>query len=153
MTQRFTFVFAGLLSAILFATPSAYAVEATGFTPLEASDLSLDEYQWTARPIVIFADTAADPRFAQQLEQLAVEWPLLAERDVVVITDTDPAAKSAIRTKLRPRGFMFTLIAKDGTVALRKPAPWTVREITRSIDKMPDREQEIRDRRLERFAQ
>jgi hypothetical protein len=33
---------------------------------------------------------------------------------------------------------------KDGEVELRKPAPWDVREITRTIDKMPSRQQELR---------
>ena len=67
------------------------------------------------------------------------------ERDVVVITDTDPEGRSALRKKLRPRGFMLTLIGKDGGVKLRKPFPWDVRELTRQIDKMPIRRQEIRD--------
>ena len=34
----------------------------------------------------------------------------------------------------------------DGTILLRKPAPWDVREISRSIDKLPLRKQEVRDR-------
>ena len=37
------------------------------------------------------------------------------------------------------------VVGKDGNVALRKPFPWHVREITRSIDKMPMRQREIRD--------
>ena len=28
-------------------------------------------------------------------------------------------------------------MGKDGEIYLRKPAPWAVREITRSIDKLP----------------
>ena len=66
-------------------------------------------------------------------------------RDVVVITDTDPAAKSAIRKELRPRGFALVLLGKDGQVKLRKPSPWDVREITHAIDKWPIRLKEIRD--------
>ncbi|MDX1782472.1 MAG: DUF4174 domain-containing protein, partial [Thalassovita sp.] len=58
---------------------------------------------------------------------------------------TDPKGKSALREDLRPRGFMLALVDKDGQVKLRKPAPWTVREITRSIDKWPTRQQEIRE--------
>ncbi|HHC29877.1 MAG TPA: DUF4174 domain-containing protein, partial [Rhodobacterales bacterium] len=57
---------------------------------------------------------------------------------------TDPAAKSPIRQELRPRGFALVLIGKDGFKYLRKPLPWDVREITRSIDKMPLRQDEIR---------
>jgi hypothetical protein len=40
---------------------------------------------------------------------------------------------------------MLTLIGKDGGVKLRKPFPWDVREITRSVDKMPMRQREIRE--------
>jgi len=66
---------------------------------------------------------------------------------VVVLMDTDPAARSPIRTKLRPRGFQMVLVDKDGVVKLRKPFPWSVREITRSIDKTPMRLREVEERR------
>jgi len=87
-----------------------------------------------------------DPRFREQMELLMERPEELLERDVVIITDTDPAAMSDIRTKLRPRGFQLTLIGKDGGVKLRKPFPWNVREISRSIDKMPLRQEEIRSK-------
>jgi hypothetical protein len=45
----------------------------------------------------------------------------LAERDVIVIADTDPDTLSELRKRLRPRAFMLALIGKDGGVALRKP--------------------------------
>ncbi|MCE8468096.1 DUF4174 domain-containing protein, partial [Rhodovulum sulfidophilum] len=32
-------------------------------------------------------------------------------------------------------------------IKFRKPMPWNVREISRSIDKIPLRQQEVRDRR------
>jgi DNA-binding IscR family transcriptional regulator len=66
---------------------------------------------------------------------------------VIVLTDTDPKARSALRKKLRPRGFMLVIIGKDGGVKLRKPHPWSVREITRSIDKFPSRLREVEERR------
>ena len=72
----------------------------------------------------------------------------LAERDVVVIIDTDPAAKSALRMSLRPRAFMLAIIDKEGSTAIRIPAPWDVREISRNIDKTPLRQQEVRERRV-----
>ncbi len=112
---------------------------------LDAKDVSLADFQWIARPIVVFANTPADPRFQQQMEKLLARPGPLIERDVVVITDTDPAARSDIRLALRPREFMLVLIAKDGTVNLRKPFPWDVRELSRAIDKMPLRQQEMRD--------
>jgi hypothetical protein len=112
-----------------------------------ASETSLEEWIWTRRPIVVFADNAADPRFVQQMQLLTERMAALEERDVVVITDTDPAARSSVRQKLRPRGFALTILAKDGSIIARKPSPWSVREISRSIDKQPLRQQEIRDRR------
>lgn len=113
----------------------------------DATDLDIDDLIWVARPVVVFADSPNDPRFRQQMDLLADRPEELAERDVIVLTDTDPAAQSALRTRLRPRGFMLVLIGKDGQIELRKPAPWDVRELSRSIDKMPLREQEIADRR------
>ncbi len=113
--------------------------------PLVAADVAdLKQFLWTKRPIVVFADSAADPRFIEQMTFLEADAAALVARDVVVIADTDPAAKSGLRAELRPRGFGLVLIDKDGEVKLRKPAPWSVREITRSIDKWPTRQQEIR---------
>lgn len=115
------------------------------FLPGESFDL--DEFLWIKRPIVVFADNENDPRFVQQMALLHDRRDALVSRDVVVLTDTTPAAKSALRKALRPRGFMLVLIGKDGNVYLRKPFPWNEREISRSIDKLPMRQQEVEDRR------
>lgn len=111
----------------------------------DAAEVDLDDFQWIARPVVVFANTDANPAFEEQLALLSARIDELVERDVVLITDTNPDAASALRTQLRPRGFMLTLIGKDGGVKLRKPFPWDVRELSRSIDKMPMRQREIRE--------
>ena len=109
--------------------------------------VDLDSLIWQNRVIIVFADSPNDPRYIQQMEFLTDRLEDLEERDVIVLTDTSKADGSALRTKLRPRGFMLAMIGKDGSVYLRKPLPWDVREISRVIDKMPMRKQEIRDRR------
>lgn len=114
---------------------------------LTASETTLEEWLWLKRPLVVFADNAADPRYVEQMQLILDRLEALDTRDVVVITDTDPAARSSVRQKLRARGFMLVIISKDGTIVARKPAPWDVREISRSIDKLPLRQQEIRDNR------
>jgi hypothetical protein len=114
---------------------------------LQAEDVNLSDFSWLKRPLVVFADTPADPRFVEQMGYISERFDALEARDVVVIIDTDPAARTAIRQKLRPRGFGLVLIGKDGVIHLRKPAPWHVREITRAIDKLPVRQQELRDAR------
>lgn len=113
--------------------------------PAGAHELS--EYLWVSRPLVVFADSPNDPRFQQQMDLIEARLDDLAVRDVVVLTDTDGSVLTPLRERLRPRGFMLVLLGKDGNVYLRKPFPWSVREIGRSIDKMPLRQQEIRDRR------
>jgi hypothetical protein len=122
----------------------AEAEQTPGLQVLDAAGVSLDDFRWVARPLVVFADTPADPRFQEQLDLLLERPEELIARDVVVLTDTDPAARSEVRLKLRPRGFQLTLIDKDGAVNLRKPFPWDVREISRAIDKWPLRQEEIR---------
>lgn len=114
---------------------------------VDAAGRRLDEFLWVSRPLVVFADTPADPRFQRQMELLSQRPEELTNRDVVVIVDTDPRALSDIRRQLRPRGFSFVLLDKDGTITLRKPEPWHVREITRAIDKTPLRQQEIKEER------
>jgi hypothetical protein len=114
----------------------------------DAGDVTLEDFHWLARPLVVFADSPNDPRFRQQMDLLAAGLDDLAERDVIIITDTDPDAQTSVRLALRPRGYSMTLLGKDGRVAFRKPSAWNVREISRSIDKMPLRQQEVEDRRI-----
>jgi hypothetical protein len=111
------------------------------------NDSDLTEYLWKNRPVVVFADSPDDPRFHEQIERLSQGAEALFDRDVVVLVDTDPAADSVLRQKLRPRGFMLVLVGKDGGVKLRKPSPWTVRELSRTIDKFPSRLREVEERR------
>jgi hypothetical protein len=115
--------------------------------PYEALEANLSDFLWLKRPIVVFADTPADPRFKRQIELLEARTEALIDRDVVVLVDTDPKSPSEIREKLRPRGFMLVLLGKDGGVKLRKPFAWDVRELTRAIDKIPLRLQELEELR------
>lgn len=150
MKQLFAFVIVVFIPSLTLAqAQEALVTSETPATTITATiDTNLNDFLWVARPIVVFADSAQDPRFKKQMLLLAEFPDELALRDVRVITDTDPSAKTPLREKLRPRGFMLVLIGKDGTILLRKPIPWTVRELTRSIDKLPARQQEIRDRRV-----
>ena len=134
MTQIFALVF------LAFAAGPAFAQESL-VTPDDGIVMGADEVDpadltWRKRPLVVFADTPADPRYVEQMGYLTERTEALAARDVLVITDTDPDARSSWRQRLRPRGFQLVLMDKNGDIYLRKPVPWAVREITRSIDKM-----------------
>lgn len=115
-------------------------------TIFDASEINMSDLVYVARPLIVFADSPADPLFDQQIALLNADLSGLALRDVIVIADTDPAARSAVRQAFRPRGFTLLLIDRDGTITQRKPAPWHVRELTRAIDKTPSRQQDIRER-------
>jgi hypothetical protein len=150
MKPLLTFVF-----AMLFATSPALAQETQASEDASAWDSistsqseSLGDFLWISRPVIVFADSENDPRFKQQMALLEENAAALAERDVIVLTDTNPDAGGALRKALRPRGFMLALVGKDGGVKLRKASPWDVRELSRVIDKMPMREREVRERRL-----
>jgi len=112
--------------------------------PRPVGDMTLEEFQWIARPIIVFADTPADPRFIEQMELLSERPEPLLDRDVVILYDTDPDARSPIRTALRPRGFALVIMQKDGNVGIRRPSPRDVREITRAIDNFSLRQEELR---------
>ena len=139
-----------VILVLIFAsfTPSANAIE-NNFIKVD-KDTNLKIYEWTHRPIVIFANSDRDPNFISQMEFLSEDIKALQERDIIVLIDTDPNFSSSLRKKLRPHGFAFILIGKDGQVKLRKPSPWNIREIARVIDKMPIRQQEITRKKQEK---
>ena len=89
-------------------------------------------------------------RFGGVLELLGYECETLTapeQAQLIESIGTDdarrPAASSPWRRQLNPRGFSLVMLDKDGQVKQRKPSPWSVREITRAIDKFPLRLQEI----------
>lgn len=125
-----------LIAGFLFTAFAAYGEER-----------SLQSYLWEARPVVIFADSPKDPRFISQMEEFRQREAAIAERDIVLFTDTEPQAGGPLRKALRPRGFMMVLIGKDGEIKLRTPHPMDVDALTRLIDRMPLRQREIEERR------
>ena len=115
---------------------SARADEAP-FAPVPADQVVEADLLFLRRPVIVFADSPYDPAFIRQMELLLRSYDALAARDVILITDTDPANPSSLRKKLRPRGFSLVLMDKDWKPSIRKPLPWDGREIVNSIDKMP----------------
>ena len=135
-----------LVLSVFLALP-AVAETAPAFAPIPAAGVTLGQFLWLKRPLVVFADTPEDPQFLRQMERINAELGPLEDRDVVIITDTDPAAQSLVRQRLRPRGFSLVLMEKDGEVKRRVPSPWGVREITHAIDRFPLRRQEMLQQR------
>lgn len=151
MTHALKFVFAFALA--LGGTPLAAqdavvapAVAASPAGPFAAAELTPEAQQYRSRSLVIFADSPDNPDYLRQLHLVQAGLADLAERDVVVVLDTDPAAASPWRQRLRPRGFSLVLMDKDLSTVFRKPNPWDVREVSRNIDRLPSRRQELQER-------
>lgn len=136
-----------LVAVVLPLVSVASAQEASdapaGFVANAAADVAFGDLLYVKRPIAVFADSPNDPNFVRQMELLARDPAALEARDVIVVVDTDPDARTDWRKKLRPRGFSLVLLDKDLKPVIRKPLPWEVREIVNAIDKFPLRRQEI----------
>ena len=62
-----------------------------------AKDVDIGDVIWAARPWIIFADSPLDPIFSQQMALLQAGLDVAQDRDVMIIVDTDPSAKSNLR--------------------------------------------------------
>ena len=139
--------FAQSVFAILLAATASFANETEvndDAIILKGAEINLDDFLWVNRPIVVLADSPDDPRFLEQLRLLEERLPDLKERDVVVITDTDPSQQTDLRQALRPRGFMLVLIGKDGGVKQTSDEVVDMPELYALIDTMPLRQQEMK---------
>jgi hypothetical protein len=116
------------------------------YAPVPASEVVLADELYIHRIVVVFANTPQDPAFVRQMEILGPHMGDLQQRDVLLVTDTEPNEPSELRRTLHPRGFSLVIMDKDGSVAIRKPLPWDAREISRSIDKFPSRIAEVLER-------
>lgn len=113
------------------------AAEPLPFAPIPASEITEAEELFLRRPVIVFADSPHDPNFIRQMELLPGAYGQFEQRDIVLLTDTDPANPSALRKKFRPRGFVLVMMDKDWKSPIRRPSPRAAREIINTIDKMP----------------
>lgn len=128
---------AAVVSLSLAFAPLQARAQQTATGPVDAAGIDPADHLFLHRPVIVFSDRPDDPAFLRQMAMLARHLPDLAERDVILVTDTDPANPSPLRRQLRPRGFSLVLMDKDWKPSIRKPLPWEGREIVNSIDKMP----------------
>jgi hypothetical protein len=134
----------GLAAAVIALAPAdGRAGGGEVFAPLPPDAADLDGYRWRNRPVLLFAPSADDPGYAEQRAALQAARAGLVERDIVVLSDTDPAADGALRRRLEPADFEVLLVGKDGGVKLRRQAPIPPAELFGVIDAMPMRRQEM----------
>lgn len=119
------------------APPAAARMSGLEVLQPDASASEMTDHIGVSRLIVMFADEPDDADFIAQIEMLRSRADDLAERDVVLLTDTAPAEEGPLRQSLRPRGFNIILIDSTGTLAQRRGTVTDVGRLIRQIDEMP----------------
>ena len=104
---------------------------------------ALEPYRWNNRLLLVFAPSPNDALILEQLAELEAARSGLIERDLLVLTDTDPERGSDLRYELEIKGFQVLLVGKDGGVKIRSRTPVRTEALFATIDAMPMRQQEI----------
>ena len=121
--------------SIFLIIPSAYASEDTLDITYVETNTDIKDLIWEKRPMLVFSNSHLDPNLKEQINMIGSDPHVLSSRDVRVFIDDKPEPNSKLRKRFRPKGFLIILIGKDGQIKLRKNSPWSVRELTRVIDK------------------
>jgi Domain of unknown function (DUF4174) len=114
--------------------------------PADADPLA--RYRWNARVLVVFAAGERDPQLARQRDLLAGARHGVTERDLVVV---EAIGSSSEAERLRRQlgvadGFRAVLVGKDGGAKLSETAAIAPDRLFATIDAMPMRRQEMRQR-------
>ena len=122
--------------------------------PLKAIFLTLAFFtpQLNAAPprriLVISAPTAQDPTYIQQLALLTPRKKDLAERDITLQLLTAPTdAATRHRLHIPKTKFTVLLIGKDDAEKLRQHTLITIETLNQTVDEMPMRQQEVRNKK------
>lgn len=144
----------------LAAGVAALLVLAPAALPAPPCGADLDAYRWTHRPLLVFAPSAQDPRYAEFAERAQRLGAELTERDVPLLhafartngpeppCTLDPAAAERLRSTfgVRPDDATAILLGKDGGEKQRQPLADPLDPLLDLIDGMPMRQREIRER-------
>lgn len=133
------------MTTVLSMLGSATFAGAPIFSPLSPHARDLSHYRWEARPVLIFASDPQDADFKDQISELREAKEGLLDRDIVVLTDTNPGANGTLREELDVEGFEIVLVGKDGAIKLRKDQPLTARALFEKVDSMPMRQREMNE--------
>lgn len=127
--------------------------------PRPVSAGALDRYRWDRRLVLVFAPLKTFPGLIVQRRRLSAAANGLAERDMTVVEavqstvliDGQPSFEIRAETLRAEFGvstveFAVVLIGKDGGEKLRRDAAVTADELFATVDSMPMRQREMRER-------
>ena len=122
-------------------------------------NISLNQFQWENRIIVMFADHSESEPYQRQMNEFESQPKGLSDRDLVLISVFDKEcamfegkiisveSAESIRSRLSPTNdnYSIFLIGKDGGIKLKQDEFLAPDELFRVIDRMPMRQREMRD--------
>jgi hypothetical protein len=118
----------------------------------ESLEEKLDRYTWEKRVLLVVAPASTDEQLLKQQQILQAQPAGLQDRDMEVmyiLTDEISAENKnylAEQFNIRQSGFYAILIGKDGGEKLRSQKPMETGLIFGTIDAMPMRRQEMRNK-------
>jgi len=122
---------------------------------------NLRQHRWKNRLLITFAASVNDPEYVRQQQSLEEQHSGMAERDLIYVVVLENGASragesllsSAAAESLRknfdaqPGEFLSILVGKDGGVKARRTSPIPLKELFDTIDSMPMRQDETRQRK------
>src|SRR6056297_482173 len=146
-----------LTSSLIFMTVTHSAAPNSN-SPCEGKDVSLDQFQWNNRLLVLFANDSTQEAYQDQMDLLKSHNDGVLERDLVIFSIFDnqcsllgdqiisDASAREIRQRLSPASsYSIYLIGKDGGVKLKREQVLEIEELFSVTDRMPMRQREMRD--------
>ena len=126
-----------------------FAIELKSVFAYAAASLSLRDYRWKSRVLVLAAPDSEDELFKAQLRALEATRVQFNERDMtlLIVHDDDESAEAnelREQLELKTGEFSLTLVGKDGGVKRTERSPVNMQDIYSLIDTMPMRRQEMR---------
>ncbi len=150
-----------ILNLAVFAQDGGSAV-----SPCPVVPFSLSSARNCYRPLLLFAPSIRDPKFVHQIEELRSHASEIKERDIIIVpiisretartqlpadllgATLSHAEAGSVRSSVGvgSDSFRVILVGKDGGQKLSRKAPVSFEELSRLVDSMPMRRQEIKQR-------
>lgn len=151
-----------LLACIILSSVSkANTVQSSINHGIKMSSFNLSYQKWKNRVLLVFAPSADNPIYQQQMQLLQKHNNGFADRDLVLVQvlatnesyankqpiDESSAAKLRDRFGVDKENFRVILVGKDGGVKRSDATVVQATAIFEEIDAMPMRQQEMQQRR------
>lgn len=151
-----------MITSIIISLSLAPVVQANlSQASVQMSQFNLSSHKWKNRVLLVFAPSAKNVNFQQQVQLFQQQQQGLNERDLLLVTvldkgtsysnqqpiDIESAAKLRQKFNISDNDFRVILIGKDGGAKRQDSEVVQVETIFREIDAMPMRQQEMQRKR------